>query len=473
MSQYLGIDLYQLKTLVAHAAAGRLDHSCCMSFFFRRMPKHRNYVVAAGMRHALRFARNLGLSPEDLDDLHRLPELAPVWGTEAGREVYSKLIELRGFAGDIDALREGTLAFAGPAKDQRGSPVTVLGVPLVGYTPLMQVRTDMVRAKLLETPWLSRINYCSMVASKAARIVSASREDGVPRQVLEFGQRRMHAEAAVDAAYAAYLAGCDGTSNVRAGVRHGIPVRGTMDHFAVQASERPGMGVADTELDFFRRFRDLFPHAATLLVDTYTTSRGIENAVRAGCTGIRIDSNVTPDTIRQARILLDSLGARDVKIIVSDGLDEWRVRDLARAGADGFGVGENITCSPDAAAGIGAVGKLVKNGYGKLTMKLSRGSGKATLPGMLQCYRFEDHDLLTLAEEPEPPGGKALLEPVWRGKDPAGPLAPLKECREEVRSQIEKLPPRLRALEPDPHGWSIVVSDALLDAVRRLAAEAA
>src|SRR6185369_6962234 len=100
------------------------------------------------------------------------------------------------------------------------------------------------------------------------------------------------------------------------------------------------------------------------------------------------------------------LGAKSARIIVSDGLDELRVAQLSEA--DGFGVGENITCSPDAAVGIGAVAKLTVNGYGKRTMKLARGTGKATLPGRVQVYRFADHDLVALADEPAPTGGRPL-----------------------------------------------------------------
>jgi nicotinate phosphoribosyltransferase len=370
------------------------------------------------------------------------------------------LAEVEGFVGDIDAMPEGTPAFAGPAQGEDGQPIVICGVPIIAYTPILQVRTDLVRAKLIETPWLSRINYLSMVASKTARIVSAARIGGRDRAVLEFGQRRTHHDAAVDAAYAAYLAGCRGTSNLLATHRYGIPSFGTMDHFAVQAAERLGVSVYDTERGFFRRFCQLFPHAATLLVDTYDTWRGIEDAVLcttpdepARCSGVRLDSNVTVETVVRARALLDSLGGQKVSIFVSDGLDEWRVRELALAGADGFGVGENITCSPDAATGIGAVGKLVVNGYGKLTMKLSTGSQKATLPGLLQVYRFADHDLLSLADEPPPEkrhgqAGEPLLQPLWRGKKLVAPLPALAASRASTLQKIAALSPALQALEP-------------------------
>lgn len=480
----LGVDVYQLTTLIAHAAQGRLGtasgdpgSALAMNFFFRRLPRQRNYVVTAGLRSILAHCRELRFDAEDLRMLDEHPVLAPALQTPAGQAVRAALLQLDGFVGEIDALPEGTLAFAGPARRPGGEPVVIDGVPLVAYTPLIQVRTDLVTAKLIETPWLSRLNYLSMVASKAARVVSAACEDGVARTVLEFGQRRTHPQAAVDASYAAYLGGCDATSNLAATRRYGIPSIGTMDHFAVQAAEQLGVPVQRSEAGFFAAFCELFPHAATLLVDTYDTFRGIESAVQATAgrlSGVRLDSNVTPEAVRRARALLNELGAAHVKIFVSDALDELRVRELAAAGAAGFGVGENITCSPDAATGIGAVGKLVLNGYGKLTMKLARGSGKATLPGLLQAYRFADHDLLTLQEEPPPPGGQPLLVPVWRGREQVAELPPLAQTRAGVQKQVAALPPQLRALSvaSDPGPWPIVVSDRLLETVVHLTAAA-
>lgn len=473
--QILGLDVYQLTTLLAHAEAGRLRHAVAMSLFFRKLPHKRNYVVAAGLRAIVEHCRHLRLDHDELQTLRRHPLLGPALQSDVGRPVLEALAALDGFVGDIDALPEGTLAFAGAARDTAGQPVVVADAPLLAYTPLVQVRTELLYAKLLETPWLSRLNFQSMVASKAARIVTAARYDGKDRPVIEFGQRRTHPAAAVDVAYAAYLAGCAATSNLLATHRHGIPSVGTMDHFAIQAVEQAGRPRAATEAEFFGAFCRLFPHAATLLVDTYDTFRGIRGAVAGtggALTAVRIDSQVTPDTIRRARALLGELGAPHVGIFVSDGLDEHRVRELAEAGADGFGVGENIACSPDAATGVGAVGKLVQNGYGQLTLKLARGSGKATLPGVLQAYRYGDHDLLALQDEGVPAGGQALLQPVWRGRDVvAAGLPELAASRRLVAQQLDALPQHLRQLPVSDRPWGLVLSDGLLQTVRRLAAQ--
>ncbi|MBL8632320.1 MAG: hypothetical protein JNM40_03790 [Myxococcales bacterium] len=473
----LSIDVYQLTTLIAHAADGRIDDGpLAMSFFFRKLPKQRNYVVLCGIRSILEHCQSLRFSQEELELLDSHPILGPALQTRPGQRVRSELQAIDGFEGEIDAAPEGTLAFAGPALREDGTPLVVAGIPLTAYTPLLQVRTSLPLCKLIETPWLSRLNYLSMIASKAARVVSAAQHDGVARSVIEFGQRRTHPHAAMDAAYAAYIAGCTATSNLAATYRYGIPSVGTMDHFAIQACERLQTPVSETETHFFQRFCELFPGNATLLVDTYDTFRGIEHAVRGTLgklTGVRLDSGVTVDSVKRARKLLDDLGASHAKLFLSDGLDEYRVRELAAAGGDGFGVGENISCSPDAATGIGAVGKLVQNASGKLTMKLARGSGKATLPGRLQVYRFSDHDLLTLADEPAPMLGTPLLQPLWRGKQPVSALPSLSETREYVARQRAALPSHLQRLEtpsPDhPSGpWPIKLSKRLAHVIDEL-----
>jgi nicotinate phosphoribosyltransferase len=464
----LGIDTYQITTLIAHADAERLGQRVEMSFFFRRLPHARNYVVFCGLRQLLEHASHMNLDASDLDVLRAHPLLGPALA--ARPEVVRALAAVDGFDGEIDAVPEGTLTYAGPASRTDGSPLLVAGAPLSIYVPLMRVRTDIVRAKLLETPWLGFINHMSMVASKAARVVDAAR--GKP--LFEFGARRTHPSAAVDAAYAAYLAGASASSNLAAFARYGVPAVGTMDHFAVQAAERPGVPVETTEREFYALFARAFPSAATLLVDTYDTERGLSAAVVATggrCTGVRIDSSITRENMIKARAILDDAGGKDVKIYVSDGLDEYRVRELEPF-VDGFGVGENISCSPDSATGVGAVAKLVVNGYGKVTMKLARGSGKATLPGELQTYRFEDHDLVALTSEPAPRGGKPLLVPVWRGRAAVSDLPSLESARAYVRSQIETLAPETRALETSPKPRRLVASDGLLALLEKLTKEA-
>jgi nicotinate phosphoribosyltransferase len=470
----LGIDAYQLTTLLTHADEGRLEHEVTMAFFFRRMPKNRAFVVFSGLRRILEQAAQMSLDDAALDTLEHHAAIGPA--LRARPEVLAHLRALRGFRGSIDAMPEGSVAFAGPASRTDGSPLVIAGAPLSIYTPLLQVRTDLVRAKLLETPWLGFVNHMSMVASKAARVVNAAGG----KSVMEFGQRRTHPAAALDASWAAWVAGIQSTSNVAAFARWGITTTGTMDHFAIQAAERPGRTRGETEREFFAAYAKTFSGLpTTMLVDTYDTERGIRHAVEA-CPGdtlgaIRIDSNVTRDSIARARELLVELGSPSTKIYVSDGLDEHRVAEL-REIVDGFGVGENVVCSPDAAVGIGAVAKLVVNGYGATTMKVAHGTGKATLPGELQVWRSSDHDLVALASEPAPGGGaRPVLAPVWRGDHPvreATAKADLAAAREHCRAEIDALPADLRALETKGTSRKLVASDALVREIERLVAEA-
>lgn len=468
----LGIDAYQLTTLLTHADQGRLDHRVTMSFFFRRMPKSRSFVLLSGLRRILEHAEQMRIDDAELDALRAHSALGPALA--ARPEVVRRLRELSGFSGEIDAMPEGSVAFAGPASRTDGSPLVVSGAPLSIYTPLLQVRTDMVRAKLLETPWLGYLNHMSMVASKAARVVLAAGG----KSVMEFGQRRTHPAAALDATWAAWVAGISATSNVAAFARWGITATGTMDHFAIQAAERPDASRIETERDFFRAYAETYAGLpTTMLVDTYDTERGIRHAVEAtgGELGaIRIDSNVTPETVRRARALLAELGAPAAKIYVSDALDEHRAAEL-RELVDGFGVGENIVCSPDAATGIGAVAKLVVNGHGAVTMKVAKGTGKATLPGELSVWRSADHDLVALAREPSPGGGaRRMLEPVWRGTArtrPRDARADLAAARARAAEEIAALPAELRRLS-EPASRKLVASDALVAEIERLVAEA-
>lgn len=470
----LGIDAYQLTTLLTHADEGRLDHEVTMALFFRRMPKHRSFVVFAGLRRILEHAAQMSLDESELDTLQDHPTIGPA--LRARPEVVAHLRALRGFRGSIDAMPEGSVAFAGPASRTDGTPLLVGGAPLSIYTPLLQVRTDMMRAKLLETPWLGFVNHMSMVASKAARVVNAAGSKGV----MEFGQRRTHPVAALDASWAAWVAGVQSTSNVAAFARWGIDIAGTMDHFAIQAAECEERSRAESERSFFEAYAKTFAGVPpTMLVDTYDTERGIRHAVEA-CPGgtlgaIRIDSNVTVASIARARELLVELGSPTTKIFVSDGLDEHRVAEL-REVADGFGVGENTVCSPDAATGVGAVAKLVVNGYGKTTMKVAHGTGKATLPGELQVWRSADHDLVALASEASPgSGARAVLAPVWRGDAPVretSARADLAEARSRARREIDALPAELRSLDTKAGQRKLVASDALVREIERLVGEA-
>ncbi|MEE2788160.1 MAG: nicotinate phosphoribosyltransferase [Myxococcota bacterium] len=439
------LDLYQLTSLVPHWDAGMATTPVTMSFFARRLPRtvdgapSRGYLLWVGLRRCLEWLADARFEEGRITTLLEHPMLGPALRTRP------KLVDaLRAwrFRGLIDAPPEGTPLWAGRATDQDGQPIDVHGVRPSAQTPFLVVRTDLLTAKLIETPLLSIINHMTMVASKAARVVDAA---GV-RAILEFGSRRTHPQAAVDGAYAAYIAGCAGTSNVEAHHRYGIPVLGTMDHFAIQAWERDGIPRHDTEAEFFKAFHAAFPDASILLVDTYDAygpKTGIPAAVRATngrLGGIRLDSLITPDNVRRARALLDDLGAAHARIVVSGGMDETAITALRDAPVDAFGVGERIVTSPDSPVGVGAVGKLCEVD-GRPTMKMSRGSGKATLPGRVQVFRHEGVD--TVARHHEILPGTPLLQPVWTENGPVA-LPEAAVVRAYARSAIQRLPESCR-----------------------------
>jgi nicotinate phosphoribosyltransferase len=472
MTSAAHIDLYQLTSLVEHVADRRADTPVVMAFFSRRLPKRpsdgapaRGYLLWAGLQRCLDHLEHARFTASDLDALERHPALGPA--LRSVPEMRDLLLNWR-FAGRIRAPREGTPLLAGPAVRTDGSPLAIDGVRPAAYCPYLEIETDLLSAKLIETPLLSIINHMTMVATKASRVVRAARQLDPERAVFEFGQRRTHMEAAVDAALAAYIGGCAATSNVAAHLEYGIPVSGTMDHFAIQAWEQPNLPRWKTERAFFAAFSQRFAGIDVLLVDTYDTfgeQTGIRNAVAAtpegpGPYGVRLDSAITRENLFRARALLDELGATHTKIFVSGGMDEHAIAALGDAPCDGYGVGERIVTSPDAPVGVGAVGKLALVG-GRPSMKLSRGSGKATLPGRIQVWRDGDRDLVGLEEEPHP--GTPLLSEVW-GPDGRVPAPSWADVRAYALAQLDAL----SEAQHTPRQVEMMVSDALAGLVESL-----
>lgn len=460
------LDLYQLSSLVTHAAAGHLSDRVVMSFFSRKLPEdpvtdqpRRAFLLFAGLGRILGWLHAARFDELALAGLLAHPMLGPA--LQARSDLVDTLASWR-FQGRIRAPAEGTPLVCGRAS-WRGAPLDLDGVRPSAGCPYLEVETDLLSAKLIETPILSLLNHMVMVASKAAEVVLAAGD----RPVLEFGTRRTHPEAAVDAALAAWIGGCAGTSNVEAHLRHGVPMMGTMDHFAVQAWERPGVPRGETERAFFEAFYEMYPDHATLLVDTYDMfgeDTGIRSAVAATggrLAGVRIDSNLSAETLHRARALLDALGAPHAKIVASGGLDEALIAALGDAPVDAFGVGERIVTSPDAPVGVGAVGKLVEV-RGQPTMKLSRGSGKATLPGRVQVWRDDRGQHLVTTEHESGPG-TPLLDVVW-DEDGPRPIPTPAEARAHARRCIDALSPEQRR----PRAASVAVSEGMVARVQSL-----
>jgi nicotinate phosphoribosyltransferase len=405
-------DLYELTMAAGYYEAGKVQHKATFELTIRRLPAHRNYVIAAGLPQAIEYLQNLRFTDEEIDYLRGLPVFA-----RASEGFFDYLRGFR-FTGDVFAVPEGTPLFAGE--------------------PIMTVRAPIIEAQIPETYLLAALTFPTLVATKAARMVYAA----AGRPVVEFGTRRAHTpEAGVLAGCAAYLGGCVGTSNTLAGFRFGVPVYGTAAHSWVLSF--------CGETESFRQLQRILGPSTVHLVDTYDAIQGTGKAAALGqpLWGIRLDSGDFLELSRKARAILDSAGLTGAKIMLSGDLDEFRIRDLVRAGApvDAFGVGTQLATSADA-PNMGTIYKLVELdicGIKRFTAKLSE--DKVTLPGAKQVFRFEDHDVL--ARSGECSRGRALLRPVLLGGKLVEPLPDLNTARARAAESLARLPESLRCLE--------------------------
>ena len=378
-------DLYEL-TMAAGYVQNGFDARATFELFVRQLPHRRNYLVAAGLEQALDFLENVRFSDEDVSYLRALPSFGHVHS-----EFFDYLSRFR-FAGDVWALPEGTIFFPGE--------------------PLLRLTAPIADAQLVETSLLSILHFQTLIASKAARVITAA----AGRPVVEFGSRRAHGmEAGILAARAAFIGGCKGTSNTYSGRRFGIPVYGTQAHSWIMAH-------AD-EAEAFRDFLDVFPEQSTLLVDTYDVHAAIEKIIALGRKpgGVRLDSgDILADSL-WARQRLDRAGWTDVQIFASGDLDEDRIEDLLQSGAriDAFGVGTALSTSADSPS-IGVIYKLVEvemDGNVRSAAKFSQ--QKTSCPGRKQVFRFTGEegkfsdDVIGLDEESFA-AAESLLVPVMR-----------------------------------------------------------
>lgn len=325
--------------------------------------------------------------------------------------------------------------------------------------PLVRIAAPIIEAQLVETLVLNQIHFQSIAATKASRVVAAA--EG--RKVVDFGSRRAHGtDAALKVARTSYLAGAAGTSNVLAGKQYGIPTFGTMAHSYIQAH--------DDETAALKAFARLFPQT-TLLVDTYDTLEGVRLVIRfnrqvgddLSVRAVRLDSGDLAELARQTRKLLDESGLKDVRIIASSGLDEYKIYELLRKEApiDGFGVGTNLAVSNDAPS-LDMAYKLV--GYaGRPRMKLS--SGKTIYPGSKQVFRkFQDGCMAgdVIGSSDEQLEGQPLLQSVLRnGRRLPDASPPLVEVRDFAKKQFEQLPEPLKAIEKSKSAYEVQISDRL------------
>ncbi len=371
----LATDLYEL-TMAAAYFDNRIDDRAIFELLARRLPANRTYLIAAGLEQAIDYLASLKFTGEQIAYLREHPGFKHV-----SKEFFDYLAQFK-FTGDLWAVPEGTAVFA--------------------MEPLVRVEAPIIEAQVIETFLLSTINFQTMIASKAARVVTAARG----RNVIEFGTRRAHGtEAGLFAARAAYIAGCDGTSNVEAGYLFGIPTLGTLAHSFVM--------VFDKEDEAFRAFLKVFPDTATILVDTYDTVAAVERLTRdfkEAVSAIRLDSGDLCELSIRAREILDRGGMIKTKILASSDLNEYRINDLLLRGAriDAFGVGTELATSADAPAlaGVYKLVGMIRDGH--IDMKIKLSADKSTYPGPKQIWRMTDEtgkynrDMITLADSDHP-----------------------------------------------------------------------
>ncbi len=425
-------DLYELNMVASYLRRG-LNGTATFSLFVRRLPAARGFIVAAGVESCLDFLEQLRFEAADLR------YLADGLGfTAADLEAFRRFR----FTGDVWAIPEGRIAFAGE--------------------PLVEVTAPLPEAQLIETFLLNRVTFESTIASKAARCVIAA----AGRDAVDFSFRRTQGiEAGIDVARLSAMVGFAATSNVEAARRFGLVAAGTMAHSYVEAFH--------SEAEAFRAFAEDFPGRATFLVDTYDTISGVNSAIAvihqlglSGRLGIRLDSGDLAGLSRRARRLLDRAGLRHVRIFASGSLDELVIDDLVRGGApiDAFGVGTKMGVSADYPY-LDSAYKLVRY-QDQPVMKLSR--GKVTAPGRKQVFRRSRPfgDVIGLHEEPVPAGRKRLLEPLMtEGRRKASrPL--LSQSRALFQADLALLPETARELR-SPKSRPVRSTEAL----RRLSAE--
>lgn len=400
-------DLYELTMAAGYFRHGLADREAVFHLTFRRHPFGGDFTVAAGLAPAVEWLRSLRFAPEDLAYLEGLGRFS--------RDFLDHLASLS-IRLDVDAVHEG----------ERVSP----------NTPIVRVRGPLLQAQIVETGLLNLINFQTLIATKAARVVEAA-GDGA---VLEFGLRRAQGiDGGLAASRAAYLGGCAATSNVLAGKLYGIPVSGTMAHSWVMAFPE--------EERAFEAWAEVAEQNTLFLVDTYDTLEGVRTAIRVGLrlreagrelSGVRLDSGDLVALSRESRRLLDDAGFEQAKVVASGDLDEYEIARLREAGAriDLWGVGTRLVTASDdpSLSGVYKLGALRdEDGEWKAREKVSDDPEKKSQGGILQVRRYQDgdgfRDEVYDDRDGAPEGGRDLLEPVLRRGELVAPLPTLEQAR--------------------------------------------
>lgn len=440
------------------------DRITYFDMFFRDVPDKGGFAIAAGLEQLVEYIQNLKFTEEDIAYLRSKGCFC---------EEFLDYLRTFKFTGDIWAMPEGT--------------------PIFPREPVVTVRAPAIQAQFIETYLLLVYNHQCLIATKANRVVRAAKG----RPVMEFGSRRAHgASAAILGARAAYIGGVGATACTQTDRDYGVPAVGTMAHSWVM--------MFPTEYEAFKRYCELYPNNATLLVDTYNVLKsGVPNAIKAfkevllpqGITkcGIRLDSGDLTYLSKKARKMLDEAGLTECKIVASNSLDEYLIRDLFHQGAqlDSFGVGERLITSKSTPV-FGGVYKLVaiEDDEGRVIpkIKVSENPEKIINPHFKKVYRLYDNesgesiaDVLTVynenlsSDEPvrlfDPSAtwkrktvrnftAKEMLVPVFRNGELVYQLPTLKEIQDYCKEQVNLLWDEVKRFD-NPHVYYVDLSDEL------------
>lgn len=463
-------DLYQLTMAYGYWKSGLADREAVFHLTFRKAPFGGQYAIASGLAAAIDFLKKIQFGDGDL------AYLAQLQGND-GKPLFDRafLVHMRRlrFALEVDAVPEGTVVFPNE--------------------PLLRIKGPLLQAQVVETALLNMVNFHTLIATKAARVCQAAGGD----QVLEFGLRRAQGiDGAISATRAAYVGGCDATSNVLAGKLFNIPVRGTHAHSWVMSF--------DSELEAFEAYARSMPNNCIFLVDTYDTLQGVRHAIQVGLgmrqrghemVGVRLDSGDLAYLSIEARKLLDDAGFPDATIVASNDLDEHLIADLKQQGAaiDVWGVGTKLVTAHDQPA-LGGVYKLSalrdeqKRWQHKL--KLSEQTAKVSVPGILQVRRFRGadgqligdaiYDTITgiddagactivdpadMTRRKQVEAGTAfedLLAPIFREGKCVYDQPPLAQVRQRTIDQLASLHPAVKRFT-NPHRYPAGLERTLFD----------
>lgn len=414
---------------------------CYFDVFFRQIPDGGGFVIAAGLAQIIEFVKNLHFDESDIE-FFRQKKLFD--------EDFLSYLKNFSFQGDIYAVREGEIIFANE--------------------PILTVRASAAQAQLLETFILLSLNHQSLIATKAARIVRAAHF----KPVLEFGSRRAQGiDAALSGARAAFIGGVAGSACALADKIYGINSSGTMAHSWVQMFE--------DECEAFKRYCEIYPHNAILLVDTYNVKNGIKNAIKAfkevlvprGIEkfGIRLDSGNLCELSKYARNELDKANLQKCQIIASGALDEFEIHKLLKNGAqiDIFGVGERLITAKSSPV-LGCVYKLVAVEENKQIVpkiKISENSDKISNPHYKRLYRFFDKgkavfDELYLEGEKPPlhQECKELLVPIFQKGKLVYEMPSLLQTQDYAKTQLNLFDNAIKELE-NPSNYELRLSPNL------------